>query len=98
MVAHRRVAVRQRIGRIEFDGTFEQHERSRHLLGHAGIDVELGPRHEVVGIEAVGALTFHPAISARMPGQTVRLSTRLRALDRAALLGARARETMVIAA
>src|SRR5579859_6305280 len=60
MVAHRGVAVRQRIGGIEFDGAFEQHKRALHPLGHAGIDIELGPQHKVVGIEAAGALALHP--------------------------------------
>src|SRR5258707_14720805 len=60
MVAHRGVAVRQRIVRLECDRAFEQHQRLRYLLRHAGIDTRLGPQNEITGIEAVGPFAFDP--------------------------------------
>ena len=60
MVAHCGIAVRQCIGRIEFYGTFEQHERPFHLLRHSGINVELGPKHKVISIQVVGTPALHP--------------------------------------
>src|SRR3569832_2296009 len=58
MMAHCSVTLRQCVGWIERDRSFERYKRLRHLLRHAGIDIRLGTQDEVIGVEAVGPLAF----------------------------------------
>ena len=58
MMAHRGERVRQRIGGIEREGTFQEHQRLRHALRHPGIDVGLDSQDEVVGAEAIRPHAF----------------------------------------
>ncbi|MHC2164078.1 hypothetical protein ACVL5V_006499 [Bradyrhizobium ottawaense] len=60
MMAHRCIAVRKRIRRLERDRTFEQHERLGDLGWHAGINVRLGAQDEIIGIQAVRPLAPDP--------------------------------------
>ena len=59
MMAHGRIGVRQRIGRVERERALEQHQRPGHLRRHAGIDVLLRLQHEIVGVQAVRPLAPH---------------------------------------
>ena len=52
--------MRQRIVRIERKSASEKHQRLGHLRRHTGIHVELRPQHQIVGIETVRPLAFHP--------------------------------------
>lgn len=55
MMAHRSIAMRERIGRFERDRVLKKYQRPGPLLRHTGIDITLGLQHEMIGIETVRA-------------------------------------------
>ncbi len=58
-MAHGRIGVRERIGRIEGECALEKHQRLAHLRRHAGIDIRLSLQDKIIGIEAIGPLAPH---------------------------------------
>jgi hypothetical protein len=57
-MAHSSECVRQRIIGIERECALQKYQRLCHLNWHPGIDVGLSLQDKVVGIEAIGPLSF----------------------------------------
>ena len=58
MMAHRGKCMRQRIGGIKRECTFQKYKRFCRAIWHPGIDVGLSLQHEIIGIEAIWPLAF----------------------------------------
>ena len=50
------MTVRQPIGGIKRECTFQKQQRSRYLFRHSRLNVELSAQDKIIGVEAVRAL------------------------------------------
>src|SRR6187401_1981415 len=57
MMTHRGIAMRECIGRLECDGALKKRQCSGNLLRHTCINVRLGLKHKIVGIETLWTLS-----------------------------------------
>ena len=60
VMAHRDEPVSERISRVEIQRTSQQRQSGRGSIGHAGVNIRLGVKNELVGIETVRALAPDP--------------------------------------